>query len=128
MVDDPAQDFDAVTDHSEWLDATWACGQFPDGTPFNTGPANTFNGSTQCQTYRGDGSATIAKIIADAAAVVGLVCNGGLEGSAACNSFTASAWQVERQAAHDAYQRCTFTSLVAYEWTHAVAGATCTRT
>jgi hypothetical protein len=121
---DRALDFDAVTDHSEWLDATWACGQFPDGTPFNTGSANTFSGSTQCQTYRGDGSAAIAKIVSDAAAVVGLVCNGGLEGSAACSSFTGSAWQVERQAAHDAYQRCTFTSLVAYEWTHAVAGAT----
>jgi hypothetical protein len=122
---DRALDFDAITDHSEWLDATWACGQFPDGTPFNTGSANTFNGSTQCQAYRGDGSASIAKIVADALAAVGLVCAGGHEGVAACVSFTASAWQVERQAAHDAYQRCTFTPLVAYEWTHSsAAGAT----
>src|SRR5262249_56262681 len=68
--------------------------------------------------------AASAKIIADAAAVVGLVCEGGHEGDPACHSFTASAWQVERQAAHDAYQRCKFTPLVAYEWTHAVNGAT----
>lgn len=121
---DRALDFDAVTDHSEWLDATWACGQLPDGTPFDTSAANTFNGSTQCQTYRGDGNSSIAKIIGDARAVVGLVCSGGLQNSAACQSFTASAWQVERQAAHDAYQRCKFTPLVAYEYTRSLNGAT----
>jgi uncharacterized protein DUF3604 len=121
---DRALDFDAVTDHSEWLDATWACGQFPDGSPFDADPSNTYNGSTQCQTYRADANGAIAKIIGDAAAVVGLVCNGGHENDPACVTFTASAWQVERQAAHDAYQRCKFTSLVAYEWTHANAGAT----
>ena len=119
---DRALDFDAVTDHSEWLGTTWGCGQLADGTPFN--PSSPYLGSAQCQAWRGDGNATIAKIIADAAAVIGLECNGNGEGDPACRAFTASAWQVERQAAHDAYQRCHFTPLVAYEWTHAVNGAT----
>ena len=56
--------------------------------------------------------------------MIGLECNGNGKGDPACRAFTASAWQVERQAAHDAYQRCHFTTLVAYEWTHAVNGAT----
>src|SRR5262249_46905965 len=29
---DRALDFDAITDHSEWLGATWGCGLMPDGT------------------------------------------------------------------------------------------------
>lgn len=119
---DRALDFDAITDHSEWLDATWACGTFPDGTPFN--PQSGVLQSQQCKTYRSDGNAGIRKIVADAAAVIGLVCNGGNQDDPACRAFTASAWQVERQAAHDAYQRCTFTPLVAYEWTRAINGAT----
>jgi hypothetical protein len=119
---DRALDFDAVTDHSEMLDATWACGQFPDGTPYN--PASSYFNSTQCQTYRGDVNAPRAKNRGDALAAVHLVCSGGNERDPSCISFTESAWQVERQAAHDAYQRCTFTPLIAYEWTHSVAGAT----
>jgi hypothetical protein len=119
---DRALDFDAVTDHSEWLDATWACGQFADGTPYN--PASTYFTSAQCQTYRGDVNAPLGKTIGDALAALHLVCSGGNERDPSCLSFTQSAWQVERQAAHDAYQRCKFTPLVAYEWTHAVAGAT----
>jgi hypothetical protein len=114
-------DWDAVTDHSEWLDATWACGELANGTPFN---ANADFNSTQCQTYRGNANGSIQNIISSAAAVIGLECNKGFESNPACRAFTASAWQVERQAAHDAYQRCTFTPLVAYEWTHGVAGAT----
>jgi hypothetical protein len=119
---DRALDFDAVTDHSEWLGATWGCGELADGTPFN--PSSPFLTSTQCQTYRSDADAKIGKMFADAAAVIGLECNGGLEGSPACASFTASAFQVERQAAHDAYQRCKFTPLVAYEYTRSANGAT----
>ncbi len=119
---DRALDFDAVTDHSEWLGTTWGCGEFADGTPFN--PSSPYLTSTQCQTYRGDANGTIAKIISDAAAVIGLECNGGKEGNPACASFTASAFQVERQAAHDAYQRCKFTPLVAYEYTRSANGAT----
>ncbi len=119
---DRALDFDAVTDHSEWLGTTWGCGQNVDGTPFD--PSSPFYSSTQCQTYRGDMNGTINKIISDASAVIGFECNGGKEGSASCASFTASAFQVERQAAHDAYQRCKFSPLVAYEYTRAVNGAT----
>ncbi len=119
---DRALDFDAVTDHSEWLGATWGCGQNADGTPFD--PTSPYYNSTACQTYRGDGSASISKMISDASAAIGFECGGGKEGSAACAAFTTSAFQVERQAAHDAYQRCKFTPLVAYEYTRSANGAT----
>jgi hypothetical protein len=118
---DRALDFDAVTDHSEWLGATWGCGEFADGTPFN--PASSYLTSTQCVSYRGDGNAPLAKAFADAAAAIHLECNGGHEGDPTCATFTASAFDVERQAAHDAYQRCKFTPLVAYEYTRSMNGA-----
>ena len=119
---DRALDWDAVTDHSEWLGATWGCGQFPDGGDFN--PSSPYVGSTQCQDYRDSGSGAVGPIIAAAQQVIKLECDGGGEGDPSCRVFTASAWQVEIQAAHDAYQRCTFTPLVAYEWTKAVSGST----
>jgi hypothetical protein len=115
-------DFDAVTDHSEWLAATWGCGVLPDGGLVN--PMSPYADASTCQTYRADEGQGVNVLIPAAGKVVAAECDGGLEHDPACIKFTESAWQVEVQAAHDAYQRCTFTSLVAYEWTHAVDGAT----
>ena len=119
---DRALDWDAVTDHSEWLGATWGCGEEPDGGPFN--PASPYLSSMQCQNYRAQEGLGVAQILTAADQVIAYECDGGLEANPACRSFTRSAWQVEIQAAHDAYQRCKFTSLVAYEWTKSTAGAT----
>lgn len=116
---DRALDFAAVTDHSEWLDAIWACGQHADGTPLDS--ASPYEATAQCTTLRGDNNVSTTKVLADAAAAVASMCDGGRANDPSCLAFTRSAWQVERQAAHDAYQRCKFTSLVAYEWTHAAA-------
>lgn len=116
---DRALDFDAVTDHSEWMDAVWACGRTPSGQLFD--PASIFGSSAQCTTFRADENGSLAKTLQDATAVVQLVCDGGLEDDPRCHAFTASAWQIERQAAHDAYQRCRFTTFVAYEWSHSSA-------
>jgi hypothetical protein len=119
---DRALDFDAVTDHSEWLGATWGCGEYANGSAFN--PSSPYLTTSQCLTYRAEQNGVLATFIADAEDVVKLECDGAGEGSSACSAFTASAFEVERQAAHDAYQPCTFTPLVAYEYTRAANGAT----
>jgi len=104
---DRALDWDALTDHSEWLGATWGCGEAPDGGAFN--PSSPYLGSMQCADYRSQQGKGISGIIGAAQAVIHLECDGGLEANPACVAFTRSAWQVEIQAAHDAYQPCTFT-------------------
>jgi Protein of unknown function (DUF3604) len=114
-------DWDAVTDHSEWLGATWGCGTFPDGGPFD--PTSPYFDSMQCQTYRTTGP-DLDAIVAAAGAAVAYECDGGHQDDPSCATFTQSVWQLEIQAAHDAYQPCTFTSLVAYEWTKETSGAT----
>ena len=118
---DRALDWDAVTDHSEWLAATWGCGIFPDGGAFD--PSSPYLDSMRCESYRSAGP-SVDSIVAAADLVVNQECDGGLEHAPACSALTQSAWQVEIQAAHDAYQPCTFTSLVAFEWTHEISGAT----
>jgi hypothetical protein len=118
---DRALDWDAVTDHSEWLAATWGCGAFPDGGAFN--PASPYFDSMRCQGYRAAGPGLVAVVTA-ADLAVNFECDGGLEADPACRSLTQSAWQIEIQAAHDAYQPCKFTSLVAFEWTKEISGAT----
>jgi len=116
-------DWDAVTDHSEWLGATWGCGAFPDGGAYN--PSSPYFSSTQCANYRAQTGPAVDSIIKAADQAVALECgDGGHLDSPACLSFTESAWQVEIQAAHDANQPCKFTPLVAYEWTKAENGAT----
>ena len=50
------------------------------------------------------------------------VCNGGPQDSQDCLSGETLAWQRIQQAAADAYDRCTFTTLVAYEWTAQTGG------
>jgi hypothetical protein len=115
-------DFDAITDHSEWLAATWGCGVLPDGGLVN--PASPYADAATCQTYRADEGQGVSVLIPAAEQVLKAECDGGYEHNPACLGFFESAWQLEVKAAHDAYQPCTFTSLVAYEWTHAVSGAT----
>lgn len=120
---DRALDWDAVTDHSEWLGATWGCGDTPDGSPFD--PSSTFYSSTQCAAYRAEVGPAVSDIISAANKAVASECgDGGHLDSPPCIALTESAWQVEIQAAHDANQPCTFTPLVAYEWTKAENGAT----
>jgi hypothetical protein len=119
---DRALDWDAVTDHSEWLGATWGCGLYPDGGPFNA--TSSYVDSPQCQAYRATAGGPVDPIVAAAEQVIRLECADAGESNPACRSFTESAWQIEIQAAHDAYQPCTFTPLVAFEWTKAENGAT----
>jgi hypothetical protein len=119
---DRALDWDAVTDHSEWLGATWGCGVFPDGGAFN--PSSPYFDSAQCQNYRATFGGAVDAIIGAADQVIKLECDDAGESNPSCIAFTQSAWQIEIQAAHDAYQPCTFTPLVAYEWTKAESGST----
>jgi hypothetical protein len=119
---DRALDWDAVTDHSEWLGATWGCGVYPDGGAFNA--SSPYFDSPQCQAYRATAGGAVDSIVAAADQVIKLECNDAGEHDPSCSAFTQSAWQVEIQAAHDAYQPCTFTPLVAYEWTKAENGST----
>jgi hypothetical protein len=118
---DRALDWDAVTDHSEWLGATWGCGEFPDGGPFNA--SSPYFDSMQCQSYRSAGP-SVDSLVSAAEDVIAAECDGGHEGDPSCRAFTQSVWQIEIQAAHDAYQPCTFTSFVAFEWTKEISGAT----
>ena len=95
-------DFLAVTDHSEWLAATWGCGQTPGGQPID--PKSPYTGLPACATFRDTTSSGSASIIIAAENAVAAECDGGGELCPGCTSFTSSAWQVEIQAAHDAYQ------------------------
>ena len=119
---DRALDWDAVTDHSEWLGATWGCGAFPDGGAYD--PSSPYFDSAQCAAYRAQTGPGVGLIIGAAEKAIALECDGGHLNDPSCISFTESAWQVEIQAAHDANQPCKFTPLVAYEWTKAENGAT----
>jgi uncharacterized protein DUF3604 len=115
-------DFLAVTDHSEWLAATWGCGETPGGEPID--PKSPYTALPACATFRNTTSSGSAPIIIAAENAVAAECDGGGELCPGCGDFTSSAWQVEIQAAHDAYQRCSFTTFVAYEWTLNSLGAT----
>ncbi len=114
-------DFSAITDHAEYLDASWGCGDAASNAPMN--PSSPYYNTEACVNFRAAHGATAS--FAAAQKVLNEECAGGLEHDPACIGFTSSAWQVEIQAAHDAYQRCSFTTLVAYEWTRwSSAGAT----
>ncbi len=112
-------DFDAITDHSEWLATTYGCGVYPDGGPFFD-PSPLFTTQT-CQFVRTP-AFTFSVAFDQQTALCG---TGGTEQSSAdCLSVTKSAWADEQAAAAAANDRCHFTSLVAYEWTYARMGAT----
>jgi hypothetical protein len=118
-------DFDAITDHSEWLAAAYACGVDATGKPLD--PNQPFGGSGgACKPYAGAGNAGLGAIAA-ARQVITSECGSPQEDQgAACLATTQSAWQAEQQAANAAYMPCTFTSFIAFEWTNvdSTTGAT----
>jgi hypothetical protein len=114
-------DFDAVTDHSEWLAATYGCGLGIDGGPID--PSSPFLGSGLCEVIQ---TSTANNNFQNSISAQSRRCDGGEElgGVPACFSETKSAWASEQQAAAAANDPCNFTSFVAYEWTFAPNGNT----
>jgi hypothetical protein len=112
-------DFDAVTDHSEWLAVTYGCGDLPDGGPFD--PSSPYYGSATCQFVRSE-----AFDFGNAFMQQGPLCGTAGSGQTTpdCLAVTKSAWAAEQAAAAAAYDPCHFTSLKAYEWTYSRMGAT----
>lgn len=112
-IDKPL-DFLAVTDHSEFLAVAYGCGEDPAGNPYD--PAKRIYDTLACRAFRADKQALqLAAIFV----VLNKVCDGG-----ACEPVITSAWEKEQQAAAAAYEKCKFTSLVAYEWTKTSNDAT----
>jgi hypothetical protein len=111
-------DFLAVTDHSEYLALTYGCGDTLAGGPQGQ-PQSPYYDSGTCAFFRSTNPADQSKSFAGARLLQDTLCEGG-----ACGAVVQSAWQSEQAAAAAAYEPCKFTSLVAYEWTHGVAGAT----
>ena len=105
-------DFDAVTDHSEWLAVTYGCVSDAQGKPLD--PSSPF---TQCKVFT-DSQGTGPGGAAAGDAFEKLHCQpGGTEESGDCTPLTKSAWQIEQDAANTANDPCNFTAFVAYEWT-----------
>jgi hypothetical protein len=110
-------DFDAVTDHSEWLAVTYGCVSSRDGKPLD--PSSPLTGCIKFKALQGTGPGALA----GANAVERTNCTpGGLEDDGQCKAVTESAWQIEQNAANNAYDACHFTTFVAYEWTAAGSG------
>lgn len=109
-----ALDFDAVTDHSEWIAATQGCAEFSDGGALD--PSSPFTG---CELLLAEHDLSVAAVTG-ATAVLKKNC--GVEdeeqdAAADCISETNEAWNVEQSAANAANVPCTFTTFNAYEWT-----------
>ncbi len=104
--------FSAVTDHSEWLISSYACGADAAGNPFD--PGNPYFGSAACQYYRSDLFDPEAPLPSPQQAL----CTGGLPLAANCINETRSAWAAVRQAANIANLPGAFTAFIGYEWTH----------
>jgi hypothetical protein len=113
-------DFNAVTDHSEFLSVTGEC--YLDQPTFGQKPfCQTFNatGTTDQQgLFIGLGVDLVARNPSQPQ-----VCNGSAQDTTDCLQGETDAWQRVQQAAADAYDRCTFTTLIAYEWTGQTSGA-----
>ena len=114
---DRALDFLAVTEHSEYLSATGECLLGSSG------------GAVACSAYNDQGSNGQLAIAAQAGAQLLrpnpedlTQCQGDVA-SGACVNAAKTAWQKIQQAASSAYEPCSFTSLVAYEWTANTGGA-----
>lgn len=111
-------DFLAVTDHSEFFNADYGC---------TVDTSSPYWNSQYCVDIRNQGSmaqtaalaATLAQLASDTPSEP-VVCTGGTANGgtqAQCAIEEQRAWDQERSATTNAYQRCSFTSLYAYEWT-----------
>ncbi len=109
QIDRPL-DFLAVTDHSEFLAIALGCGADLNGTPYD--PTSPYYDSPRCKLFRSTNPAVQTLDFALLFNDVKALCDGG-----ACEPVIKSAWQKEQAAAAVAYDRCNFTSFVAYEWT-----------
>jgi len=107
-------DFLALTDHSEWLALTYGCGDTLDGGPQGL-PQSPYYGTVQCNNFRSTVPIEEARDFAQGALIQSRICDGGYD----CTPVIQDAWKSEQAAAAAAYEPCKFTSLVAYEWTHA---------
>lgn len=122
MIDRPL-DFLAVTDHSEFFNVDYGCA---------IDTSSPFYNSQYCVDLRNQGSPAqrnqvilaLAQLVLPSPSTPSVCRGGGLFGGtpAQCASEAASAWQREKDAANAANNRCTFTSLVAYEWTATTGG------
>lgn len=110
-------DFLAVTDHSEFLAVAYGCGDDLAGNPYDA--TKTIYDTNACKAFRSNKKAIELLAIA---AVLRNVC--GDAGTGSCEPVIMTAWQKEQQAAAAAYDRCKFTSLIAYEWTKMIDGKT----
>lgn len=108
-------DFTAVTDHSEYLGEVETCGV----------PGSTNYDVPNCQTFRAGGN---AGVYAFGINLTGRtprhfrdICG---DDGALCRSVAGQVWEREQSAAATAYDRCNFTSFVAYEYSNAFAAST----
>jgi Protein of unknown function (DUF3604) len=139
-------DFLAVTDHSEWFDLTEGCALDPTPSPYYCTSSSTQFCPSTCSTCP-DSSTTCTKkgttvnqncqtIRSTASSIQGGVwdnrdCLRNMTGNAgngdpeignAPGTEGGNTWNSLIGAAETAYDACTFTSLVAYEWTGSSAG------
>lgn len=102
-------DFLAITDHSEFLAMTHGCVLDPESGYYDT---------SNCGLVRSENAAAQAMVFVGLAA--GNLNNDFCDGDgdpADCAAQVEDAWQETICAAQCAYDPCSFTSLVAYEWT-----------
>jgi hypothetical protein len=104
-------DFLALTDHSEFLVATYGCGTDLSGTPYD--PASPFFDGGICETIRSTEPATQTMVFDTMGQLTLGLCDGGQ-----CGPVYFSAWQSVQGAAAAANVPCQFTSFVGFEWSH----------
>jgi hypothetical protein len=108
-------DFNAVTDHSEWLPTSFGCGATTSGVPYD--PNSPYYNSVACQYYRSDNLTFTGSFLTQVP-----ICGNSPNGTADCTTELRSAWQAEQQAANQAYVPCTYTTFNGYEWTSSQDG------
>jgi hypothetical protein len=113
-------DFTAVTDHSEFMSVTGEC--YAEQSLFGSKPF--------CQSFNAAGTADqqglfigLGFLLLQPNPTQPTLCTGSDQDAKDCVQGETTAWSREQQAAADAYDRCTFTTLMAYEWTAQTGGA-----
>lgn len=104
-------DFNAVTDHAEWLPTGYGCGAGEDGGAYST--TSPYYNSDPCLRYRSPDLTSLGGFLAHRQ-----ICGVSTAGTLACASELRSAWQATQQAAEQAYVPCQFTTFNGYEWTY----------